>query len=411
MATALAADVRRDVKVISLIGVAHFFSHYFQLALPALFPLIHESTGLGYAQLGLLGTVFFVTSGAAQTPAGFLVDRVGARPVLIGGLTLLAGAVALYGVSTSYPFLMLLAVLGGLGNSIFHPADYSIMTASISERRIGRAYSVHGIGGFVGYAVAPIAMLALGHAFGWQQALMISGLAGLVVVAALWLNRGDLHDGSAQVRAKRQEAARGGGIGVLLRAPVLLCFLFFSLIAGGQVGLMTLGPSALIQMMGTPLAIANGSITALLTGVVIGVLIGGVMADRNERHDIVTGVVIVCVAVLLVMIPIFEPAGAVLLGLFLAAGVFYGIQGPARDMVVRGITPPEARGRVFGFIYSGMDFGSGITSVVFGALLAAGHPRAVFYCIVLWMLSSIVCIVAAQYFARRESAAALAAAE
>jgi predicted MFS family arabinose efflux permease len=164
-------------------------------------------------------------------------------------------------------------------------------------------------------------------------------------------------------------------------------------------------------MMGTPLAIANGSITALLTGVVIGVLIGGVMADRNERHDIVTGVVIVCVAVLLVMIPIFEPAGAVLLGLFLVAGVFYGIQGPARDMVVRGITPPEARGRVFGFIYSGMDFGSGITSVVFGALLAAGHPRAVFYCIVLWMLSSIVCIVAAQYSARRESAAAPAAAE
>jgi FSR family fosmidomycin resistance protein-like MFS transporter len=220
-----------------------------------------------------------------------------------------------------------------------------------------------------------------------------------------------MHDGTAEARAERQAAARGTGVGVLLRAPVLLCFAFFALIAGGQVGLMTLGPSALNMMMGTPLVMANGAISALLTGVVAGVMLGGVLADRSDRHDIVTGIVITCVAVILLTIPIFEPSGAVLLAIMVAAGFFYGIQGPARDMVVRNMTPPEARGRVFGFIYSGMDFGSGITSVVFGALLAAGHPRAVFICIVAWMMSSIVCIFAAQFFARRERALAAAPAE
>jgi FSR family fosmidomycin resistance protein-like MFS transporter len=411
MATALADDVRRDVKVITLIGVAHFFSHFYQLALPSLFLLVNADTGISFAQLGLLGTVFFTTSAIFQTPAGFLVDRVGARPVLIGGLALMAVSIACYGVSTSYPFLMLLAVLSGLGNSIFHPADYSIMTASVSEARIGRAYSVHGVGGFVAYGVAPMVMLGLGKLFGWQHAMMISGLAGMVVVAVLWFNREDMHDGTAEARAERRKAAQGGGVGVLLRAPVLLCFSFFALIAGGQVGLMTLGPAALNKMMGTPLVMANGSITALLTGVVMGVMLGGWLADRSDRHDIVTGIVVVCVAAFLLTIPIFEPSGVLLLTIFVCAGFFYGIQGPARDMVVRGMTPPEARGRVFGFIYSGMDFGSGLTSVVFGALLAAGYPRTVFFCIVAWMLSSIGCIFAAQYFARRERRLAAAPAE
>jgi MFS transporter, FSR family, fosmidomycin resistance protein len=411
MATAL-ATTQRDVKVISLIGVAHFFSHYFQLALPALFPLIHEATGIGYTRLGLLATVFFVTSGLAQTPAGFLVDRIGARPVLIGGLILLAGSIALYGVSTAYPFMILLAVLAGLGNSIFHPADYSILTASVTETRIGRAYSVHGIGGFLGYAAAPVAMLALGNLFGWQQALLISGLAGLVVAAALWLNRGDLHDGDGAARARRRADAQGGpgSAAVLLRPSVLLCFLFFALIAMGQVGLMTLGPSALIQMLGTPLAVANGSVTALLIGVVAGVMLGGIIADRTDRHDVVTATVLIVACGLLLMVPVFAPGGYVLLGLFVVVGLFYGIQGPARDMVVRGIAPAEARGKVFGFTYSGLDFGSGSVALLFGAMLEAGLGTAVFYCIVVFMLSSIGCIVASQHFARRDRARAAATA-
>ena len=169
------SSLRRDVHVIGLIAVAHFFSHFFQLTLPPLFPLLKTVFGVPYVALGLAMSVFYGASGIGQTLSGFLVDRIGAARVLLGGMALFASSVALAGLVPSYWMLLPVALLAGLGNSVFHPADYSILNASVDPRRIGRGYSVHSISGNLGWAVAPTVVVGLTASSGWRAALVTVG--------------------------------------------------------------------------------------------------------------------------------------------------------------------------------------------------------------------------------------------
>ncbi len=398
----ISAGTGHDVRVIGLVGVAHFFSHFFQLTLPALIPLIHAQEGISYTRLGALTTVFFLCSGMCQIPAGFLVDRVGARTMLIGGSLVLGGVIALFGLAPNYPSMVALAALGGVANSIYHPADYSLLTATVNPDRIGRAYSMHGLGGFGGYAVAPVAVLALGSWIGWREAMMAVGLAGVAVAAALYAARHDLTPKALPADTANPAVTGGeGGIRLLLKPVMVLCFLFFMLIAMGQVGMMTMGPSAISALLGASSALANGTVTASLTGVMCGVLIGGVLADKHERHDLVTATGVIVAAMFYLMIPWLRPEGAQLLTLFAVTGLFYGITGPARDMVVRSIAPVESRGKVFGFVFSGLDFGGALGAVLFGAMLDRGHAGLVFIAIAGFMLLSVASILLSQRLARQ----------
>lgn len=402
MATTTGA-LKLDVKVMGVVGGAHFLSHLYQLALPGLIPLIHAQEGMSFAALGFLSSVMFAVSGVFQAPAGFVVDRIGARTVLVGGLALEAGAIALLGFADSYPVMVLLAALAGLGNSIFHPADYSILSATVSDDRIGRAYSMHGIGGFGGYAVAPVLMLALGASIGWRAALTAVGLFGLVAAFLIHTQRADLRSGAADQpnAATAVKFDFATDVRSLFQAPVVLCFLFFMLISMGQVGMMTLGPSALIATLGVPLSIANGAVSALLAGVVIGVLIGGVIADRHDRHDLVTAVCVIIVAAFYFVVPFTGLHGMAILVTFAVFGVFYGITGPARDMVVRSISTVDSRGKVFGFTYSGLDFGTAVVAVLYGGLVDSGHAGWVFVLMAIFMVLAVASILASQFLARR----------
>ncbi len=399
------ARTMRDAKVIGLVSLAHGLSHTFQLALAAMFPLIHEQEGLSFTALGFLGTVFFVVSGGFQAPAGFLVDRVGARTILIAGLTLEAGAIALFGFAESYPAMIVLAAFAGLGNSIFHPADYSILTATVSEERIGRAYSVHGMFGFGGYGLAPVAMPLLAVAFGWREAMVVVGLFGLMIALIIYTQRHDIKSGAGDKdSAPEEKTSLVEDIRTLLQPPVVLCFVFFAFTSMGQVGMMTFGPSALMAMTGLSLLVADGTIAALLSGVVMGVLIGGIIADRHSRHDLVTAVCIVIAAALYGAIPFVGLQGTGFFAAFVFAGVFYGITGPARDMVVRSISTVASRGKVFGFTYSGLDFGTAMVTVLFGRLLDSGHASWVFILMSCFLVLSVVSILTSQMLARRAAA-------
>jgi MFS family permease len=404
---AAVADRRRDIKVSSLIGVVHFSSHFYQLSLPALFPLIHARDGISYVMLGALSTIFFFTSGVLQTPAGFLVDRIGGRRVLIGGMILLASSIALFGLVSEYWMMMALSVAAGIGNSVFHPADYSVLTASISDSRIGRAYSVHGLGGFAGYGAAPVAMLALAAWLGWREAMLAVGLVGLIIALVIYTQRADISSGGTDDAAESGTATEtaqsgiGEGIRLLIQPATILCFLFFALTAMGQVGNMTMGPAALIAFVEAPLAVANGAVTAMLAGVIVGVFLGGMLADRHDRHDLVTGGFLTVAAAIIALVPIIEPRGVWILVIFLSAGLFYGVTGPARDMVVRSIAPRDSRGKVFGFTYSGLDFGSAASAVLFGALVDAGEARWVFVLISVVMVLGVASILLSRFFARR----------
>jgi len=383
------ASLRSDVRVIGLIGVAHFFSHFFQLTLPPLFPLLKSVLGVPYVALGLAMSVFYAASGIGQTLSGFLVDRIGAHRVLLSGLALFASAIALAGSVSSYWMLLPVALLAGLGNSVFHPADYSILNASVNPRRIGRGYSVHAISGNLGWAVAPTVVFGLTAHFGWRAALVTVGSLGLAMVVVLATQR------AAFVQSRYDTRGTGpvAELRLLLSAPILSAFAYFAFIATALIGVQTFGVTGLMRIYDTPLALATGALTAFLLGSAAGILAGGFLADRTRRHDIVAvgGLVIAAGFMMLLATGALAPS---LLPVILAlTGLCHGATGPSRDMLVRAATPPGASGKVFGFVYSGLDLGSCLTPLAFGWLLDHGDPRMLFIAVAILMLMTIGTVV------------------
>jgi MFS family permease len=390
-----------DTRVISLIGLAHFFSHFYQLTLPALFPIMLTVERLNWAELGTLSATLFVASGILQTPSGFLVDKIGARPTLIGGIFIMSVAIMGFWWADSYPLMLLLAFVAGIGNSVFHPADFSILNGSVNPSRMGRAFSVHHFGGYFGYASAPFLMLALGTEIGWRESVLLVGSLGLAVTILLWVNRHCLRDCGID-RGIRPEQIKNE-IKALVRPSFILAFLFFAFMAMGSVGLMTLGAGALIQLIDISSNLANGAISLQLTGTIGGVLVGGFIADRITRHDYMTALVILIGALLLQLFPALKLADPyVFVPILIVYGLLYGIAGPMRDMVIRSITPAGAAGKVFGFTYSGMDVGSAISGVIFGYLLQKELPEFVFIGVGLVMIIGVAIVLLARSMAIKE---------
>jgi MFS family permease len=386
--TVLEHGVGDDVRVIGLVGFGHFVSHFFQLALPPLFPILREELGVSYTALGLLMSVFFAVSGLGQTVAGFAVDRFGATRVLLGGMGTLAAAVGLTGLSPSYAFLLPLAVLGGLGNAVFHPANYAILNGSVSGTRVGRAYSVHGISGNLGWAAAPVTVVALSHVVGWRGALMLVGAAGVVVTLGLISQARVLTD--RRPRAAAAAADWPSSVRLLLSTPILVAFVFFLLIAVGIVGLQAFAVSALVAIYDVPLAAATGALAALLVGSATGILTGGVLADRTRRHDLIAVTGAAAAGAFALTIASGTMPAAFLAGVMALMGFSLGCTQPSRDMLVRAATPPGASGKVYGFVYSGLDAGSALSPLLLGWLMDRGAPRTVFVVAATAMLLTIL---------------------
>ena len=407
------APGRGQARVIGLISLAHSASHFYQLALPPLFPHLKEAFAVSYTELGTLMTVFYVSSGVSQTAAGFLVDRFPARNVLLSGLALLCAAILLMGFAPAFWMLFPLAVLAGLGNSVFHPADLSILTASVRRTRHGRAYGFHTLGGNLGYALAPIVMVGLALELGWRSALVVAGAGGLILFLLLLLNRRVFLDAQEEVHPlpatadsadppatsawRRPFAAVCHGFAPLLSAPVWLCFAFFVLLSGATIGLQSFFPALMDQLYGLPIAEGAPLLSVFLFGASGGVLLGGFLAERvGARHQVVIAAGLASAAAFFVAISLglFPPA---LLGVpFALAGVLVGLTMPSRDMLVRETAAASARGRVFGLVYSGLDVGAAAAPLVVGLLLDHGNPRAVLWLIAALLLLAIVSAVAAK---------------
>lgn len=382
-------SLRRDVRIIGLIGAAHFFSHFFQLTLPPLFPLLKTVFGVPYLALGVAMSVFYGASGIGQTLSGFLVDRVGALRVLLGGMGLFAGSIALAGLVPSYWLLLPVALLAGLGNSVFHPADYSILNASVDPRRIGRGYSVHSISGNLGWAVAPTVVFTLTAYFGWRAALVTVGGLGLAMVVVLASQGGAF--GSVRGGARGKSAVADAR--VLLTGPILSAFAYFAFIATALIGVQTFGVTALVRVYETPMAVATAALTAFLLGGAAGILVGGFLADRTSRHDVVAVSGLVAAAAFMMLLATGSVGVSSLPVILALAGFCHGATGPSRDMLVRAATPPGASGKVFGFVYSGLDLGSCLTPLAFGWLLDHGDPRMLFLAVGVLMLGTIATVV------------------
>jgi MFS family permease len=384
--------LREDVRVIALIGSGHMVSHFLQLTLPPLFPLLRAELDVSWVALGVISSVFYAVSGLAQPVAGFVVDHLGARRVLLAGMALMSLAIAAAGLAPAYGALLPVAALAGLGNSVFHPADYSMLNHTVSAKRIARAYSVHQISGNLGWVLAPALVGAVTHLAGWRVALVVAGGVALVATAVIAVKTRGLG-------APTPAAERAHGVGLradlrlLVAAPILMAFGYFVLLTASTTGIQTFAVPALGMIYQAPLALATGALTVYLFGNASGVLTGGFLADRATRHDLVAATgVLGAAAFTMVLASGALPLGAIAVVMALS-GFSMGVTAPSRDMLVRAATPRGSSGKVFGFVYSGLDLGSLVAPPIYGWLLDRGQPRAMFAVIALVMFVMILTVI------------------
>ncbi|MGH6912291.1 MAG: MFS transporter, partial [Geminicoccales bacterium] len=378
-AEAASDAMRRNVQVLALIGSGHAVSHFYSLALPPLFPLLRDQLDVSYAALGLLVTLFNLATGVAQVPAGFLVDRFGARRLLLLGLAIMGAAMTSLGFAPSYWLMLVLVAAAGIGNSVFHPADYAILSASVDRGWLGRAFSIHTFTGNIGFMAAPAGMIALTALLGWRGALSVAGLLAFAVLGAMLAWGHILHNDTRRADAgQRRPAAPSRARGFLLSAPILLLFGFYVMNAMVTSGIQSFSVTALTGLHGIDLGFANVILSAFLIASAVGVLLGGMVADRTDRYVAVTVAAFGAVALLMLAVGLLPLPAAVLLGVFLLIGLIQSSVRTSRDMMVRKVTPEGATGRVFAFVMTGLNVGGAITPVLFGLLLDHGAPQVVF---------------------------------
>lgn len=385
MNTATAASLpnptplRADASVIGLVGIAHLISHYSQLLLAPLFPWLKDAFQVGYTELGFLMTIFFVVSCAVQAGSGFVVDRFGPRPILFGGLALLGLAAFGFAASTSYAMLAAFSVLAGIGNGVFHPVDYTLLNKRVSPSRLGHAYSVHGITGSLGWALAPAMLVPIAIATSWRVALVCAGVLSLSVLLVLLFNRRHLAlpPTPAPSAAAHQSAAAQGNFAFLRIPAVWMCFAFFFFYAVALNVVQAFAPEAARQLHAVPVALAAMCLTVYMVASAGGMVLGGFLAADPSRCERIVGVGFGLAACVAVALAFLQLPGVLVPVLFGVMGFCAGIAGPSRDLLVKRSTPEGSTGRVYGIVYSGLDIGQALSPLLFGVLLDQGRFSAV----------------------------------
>jgi MFS family permease len=353
--------------------------------LPPLFPWFMQEYSLSYTQVGALMTVFFAVSGTGQALAGFLVDRWGAHRVLWLGVGLLSLSGLLVAAAPAVWGLYLAAFAAGLGNSVFHPADFTLLNHGVSLERLGHAFSAHGLAGNLGWVAGPLLMTATATAAGWRAAGLVAALVGGISLVTLWWRRADLaaRDDSKPTEKKPQKKLGQitlGGLVQMRLTWVAFGFFFFSTLVLGAVE--NFGPSLLRDLYGLSLAAATSGLTFYLVGGAAGLVVGGFLVSSGKGQEKVVGLCFLGSAALALLLSLAVAPGWSVIGIMAAMGFGVGIAGPSRDMLVRQSTMASlgkvAFGRIYGLVYSGADVGLATAPLLFGMLMDAGKPRFVF---------------------------------
>ena len=407
----ISAGTTHTIRVLSLVGTAHFMSHVYYLALPPLFPLLVTELDTSYTALGFLLTAFALATSLAATPIGFVVDRLGGRRVLIWGLALQAVATGAVAFTSSYWALVVLFAVAGLAFSVYHPADYAIISSAVDESRLGRAFSLHAVTGNLGSAAAPLVMVGLAALWDWRAAFLAIGAFGLVLAGILWTQGGVLADDaerrhksydreteSGEAPAKRPESVRAG-LMLLLSTPVMLCFLFYVISHIGLGGLRVFAVSALVALYDTPLAAANGALTGYLIGSAFGILAGGVIADRFGARMTTAAIGLVVSAGLIVLVGTVSMPMVLIIATLSASGFMRSTVQATRDLIVLSVTPKGSTGKVFAFVYNGTMIGAAIMPLVFGWVMDSGRPQGVF-----WLTAGFMMVALVTFFGVRRAA-------
>ena len=384
---------RRELKVLGLVGSGHMLSHVYILLLPPLFPLLKVEFGVSYALLGMIAAAFSLATALGQIPMGFLVDRIGGRSLLVAALLLQAAAAAGMAFAESYWMLVALAGVAGLANTVFHPADYSILSASIPYARLGRAFSVHSLSGNLGAALTPPVVIALTTLWNWRVALAAAALLSLSVAALIAWQRDTLAEERPEPEAGASMAGIAEGVALLRSPPILMAFLFFLVGGIGVTAIQTQGVAAIAVLHGSTLAAASGVLTGFLIGAAGGIFVAALLLDRTGRpHAIVIGA-LVCAAAPMLLVGSLPLSIVAITALLTLAGLCTGVVQPARDLIVRRITPAGSSGKVFGFLSTAFSVGGVATPVIFGWILDSAGAEWMFWLIAACMLGAVPTVV------------------
>ena len=375
-----APPARQDAQLIGLVGTAHLISHFSQLLLAPLFPWLKQDFNASYAELGLLMSIFFVVSCIVQALSGFWVDRFGPRPVLFAGLALLGAATFGYAASQTYWMLAACSVVAGIGNGVFHPVDYTLLNRKVHPSRLGHAFSAHGITGSLGWAAAPALLVPLTLAYGWRTALVCAGVLTFAVMLLLWLNRGQFVFDTGVTKKVEQAGtspAAEGSLDFLKIPAVWMCFGFFFLFAVSLSGVQAFAPEAARLLHDVPVSAAAACLTIYMVCSAAGMLTGGFLVSDPSRCERIIGAgfgVAASVALAIGLLDVPPLAVPVLFGVM---GFGAGIASPSRDLIVKRASPPNATGRVYGVVYSGLDIGQAVAPLLFGTLMDLHRPAQV----------------------------------
>ena len=382
----------KHFKVVGLVSTGHFLSHFYMLLIPPLFPLLKDEFGIGFTELGITITVFSLVTGLTQAPVGFLVDRFGARKILLCGLLLESAAFIWIGLSPSYWMLLAMMGVAGLANAVYHPANYAILNASVQSGRIGQAFSIHTAAGMLGNAVAPVTMVLLLSVTDWKTGLIVCGVTGGLASVLIAANAGALQETASQTEIKQPSTARSG-LRLLFSQPILLGALFFLCIGVAGHGVSAFGVATLTVIHEITVTEAATILSAYLFASPIGVLCGGWIADRIRHHHLFAGVCFVVIALAFFTMAGLSMRLEVIAFVFVIAGFFSGVVSPSRDMLIRSLAPPTEMGKVFGFVSTGFNVAGIIAPPLFGYILDHHNPSAVFWTVGAVSLLTVLTVV------------------
>ena len=382
-------------RLVGVVSAAHFVSHYYILILAPLLPFVKAEYAVSYTEIGIALAAFNIVTMALQTPAGFLVDWLGARILLVVGLIISGSAFVFAGIFDSFWIMVAMFALAGVGNSVYHPADYALLSHHVPPERISRAFSIHTFAGMLGSSVAPASLLMMQNVWGWRGAFIGAGFLGFAVAGILLAVR----DNNPVLPAPAPRAANDKspvGWQLLLSTPILLNLVFFALLALMSGGMYNYSVVALGAIYDTPVTTANVALSLHLLLAAIGVLIGGVVATYTPRHALVTSLGLGAIALLTVIIANIDLGSMLLIVVMSVCGFFYGLIMPSRDMIVRDITPPGSFGKVFGFVTTGFNIGGIVSPLIFGAIMDHASPRLVFLLVAAFSVIAIATVVSGQ---------------
>lgn len=408
--SSISLSIQPQVRIMGLVGAGHLMSHFYSNTLPPLLPFLNDDLAISYTMLGAMLSLRGMLSAGLQVPAGIMVDRFGAKPLLTIGLAMCAVGTILTAGAVDIWLLLLGGIILGVGNSVFHPADYTILGGTMSENYMGRAFSLHAFCGHVGSAIAPIVLIGIAALSSWRMALIVAGCIGLVILAGLltqWRYISEDAAAAAGPKKKRKSEPEDSSgpqttmevMRYILTSPaILFLFLYYAMnqLAGG--GLKTFAVAGLVETHDTAATLANAAFTTFLACNAGGVLFGGWLADVTKRAELMAAVGLGLSAIVMAIIGVWDLPGFLLIAIFAFAGLTNGIIGPARDLLVRRSSPKGSMGKVFGFVFSGQTIGMALAPLLFGFMIDSGVPAWIFYgSAIFTVLCMIVVLISAKY--------------